>query len=204
MRRGNVRGLRWAVLGLLLVMPVHSLADVSSDHVVRYLLATVQAFRTVYVELILERVKQVGIQSKEEWMKDDHAVMLPFQFVKAAGQEMKTLVKGVDIGLVSLTPLYSGNFPKTEAEVAALKRLMATPALKVVTFKDGQDFKGLAADFAIEQSCADCHNHHPNSVKKDFKKGDLMGAIVVRLKSRPAEQSVSEMPDPAGLFSAAQ
>jgi Protein of unknown function (DUF3365) len=166
----------------LLMVPLPGVAELSKELVVRYLLATVQAFRTVYVEQITERVRKDGILPKEDWMKDDHAVMLPFQFVKMAGQEMKSLVKDVDVGLVSLTPLYTSNFPKTEAEVSALKQLIADPKQKVVTFTDGKDFKGLAADFAIEQSCVNCHNDHPNSVKKDFKKGDVMGAIVVRLK----------------------
>ena len=53
----------------------------------------------------------------------------------------------------------------------------------MLTFVDGDQFKGLMADFAIEQACADCHNHHPNSPKKDFKKGDLMGAIIIRPKN---------------------
>jgi hypothetical protein len=57
---------------------------------------------------------------------------------------------------------------------------MANPDQKVVTFTDGKEFKGLAGDFAIAQSCVDCHNQHPSSPKKDFKQGDLMGAIVVR------------------------
>lgn len=170
-------------IGLVLLMaPLVGVAEVSKELVVKYILATVQAFRTVYVEQVTERVSKDGILPKEDWMKDDHAVMLPFQFVKMAGQEMKTLEKDVEIGLVSLTPLYSSNFPKTEAEVNALKELMADPTRKITTFADGKDFKGLAADFAIERSCVDCHNHHPNSVKKDFKKGDMMGAIVVRLK----------------------
>lgn len=173
----------WIVFASLLVMPLPGATEVSKDLLVRYLLATVQAFRTVYVEFVTERVERVDIHPKEDWMKDGHSIMLPFQFVKVAGQEMKTLVKGVDVGLVSLTPLYTSNFPKTETEVEALKKLLADPKLKVVTFNDGKDFKGLAADFAIEQSCVDCHNHHPNSVKKDFKKGDVMGAIVIRLKS---------------------
>lgn len=170
------------VIGLWLILPLQGLAEVSRDLVVRYLLATVQAFRTVYVEHITERVKPLGVESKEDWMTDDHALMLPFQFVKVAGQEMKPLVKDVEIGLISLSPLYSSNFPKTEAEVAALKRLMAEPLLKILTFADGKDYKGIAADFAIEQSCADCHNHHPKSIRRDFKKGDLMGAVVVRLR----------------------
>ena len=44
----------------------------------------------------------------------------------------------------SLSPLYSANFPKTEAEVEALKRLTADPNLKVLTFGDGKEYKGIA------------------------------------------------------------
>jgi len=170
------------VIGLCLILPLQGFAEVSRDLVVRYLLATVQAFRTVYVEQITERVKPLGIESKEDWMTDDHAIMLPFQFVKVAGQEMRSLVKDVEVGLISLSPLYSSNFPKTEAEVDALKRLVAEPSLKVLTFADGKDYKGIAGDFAIGQSCVDCHNNHRKSIRRDFKKGDLMGAVVVRLK----------------------
>ncbi|HLZ32510.1 MAG TPA: DUF3365 domain-containing protein [Nitrospira sp.] len=179
---GKLKVMTCAVFGLALGIPLYGAAEVSHELVVRYLLATVQAFRTVYVEHITERVSHIGVLSKEDWVKDDHAIMLPFQFVKVAGQEMKALVKDVDVGLVSLTPLYSANFPKTQAEVEALNKLTANPKLKVLTFSDGKEFKGISADFAIEQSCVECHNHHPNSIKKDYKKGDMMGAIVVRLK----------------------
>ena len=70
--------------------------------------------------------------------------------------------------------------PKTQAEEDALKKLAANPATGIITFEDGNQFKGIAADLAIAESCVSCHNAHPRSPKKDFKKGDLMGAIVVR------------------------
>jgi ribosomal protein L14 len=35
-------------------------------------------------------------------------------------------------------------------------------------------------DLAIANTCVACHNTHPTSPKRDFKKGDVMGAIVVR------------------------
>lgn len=152
------------------------------EEAVRYLLAAVKAFRTVYVEYVEEHVKKGGIVPRENWSEDVHAIMLPFQFVKLAAVELKGALKDVDIGIVSLTPIYSSNFPQTEAEAAGLKRMMGESGLTVLTFADGNQFKGLAADFAIEQACADCHNAHPNSTKRDFKKGDLMGAVVVRLK----------------------
>ncbi len=176
------KGLALALLGIVLAVPSGEAAEESDDQIVRYVLATVKAFRTVYVEYVTEHVKKAGIYPKEDWGKDPHSVMLPFQFVKLAAAELKGAAKGLEVGIISLTPTYASNFPRTEAEVNALKRMTENPQQTVLTFADGNQFKGLAADFAIEQACADCHNHHPGSPKKDFKKGDLMGAIVVRLK----------------------
>lgn len=151
-------------------------ADISREAAAKYILATVKAFRTVYVKQIIEQAKKAGVKPSENWTKDDHAIMLPAQLVKAAGAE----IKDFELGLIGLTPIYKSNLPKTQAETDALKKMVADPNQKVLTFADGNQFKGLAADFAIAQSCADCHNQHPDSPKKDFKQGDLMGAIVVR------------------------
>lgn len=170
------------LFGIGLAVPLAGAAEEPQEQAVRYVLATVQAFRMVYVEYITEHVKQAGIHPKEDWGKDPHAIMLPFQLVKLAAVEIKSATKNLQVGIISLTPIYSSNFPETEAEAEALKTMMKNQKPAVLTFADGNQFKGLAADFAIEQACADCHNHHPNSPKKDFKKGDLMGAIIVRLK----------------------
>lgn len=143
----------------------------------RYLLAMAKSFRTAYTQGVVEQAKKAGIASKEEWSNDDHAIMLPAQFIKAAGFE----IKEYELGLIGLTPIYKTNLPKTSAEEEALRRFLADPTLQVLTFRDGMQVKGLAADFATTQACADCHNAHPQSPKKDFRQGDLMGAIVVRL-----------------------
>ncbi len=147
------------------------------DQAARYVLATSKAFRTAYTQAVVEQTKKAGVTAKEEWTKDDHAVMLPAQFIKAAGFE----IKDFELGLIGLTPLYKANLPKTQAEAEALKKFAANPELKVLTFADGNQFKGLAADFAITQACGDCHNAHPQSPRKDFRQGDLMGAIIVRI-----------------------
>ncbi len=180
---GFKAGVMLALLSIGLTVPLGQAADVPKELAVKYILATVKAFRTVYVHNIIEHLKKAGVQPKEGWSKDDHAIMLPFQFVKMGDVELKGEIKGIEVGLISLTPIYTSNFPKTQAELDALKTMMASPTQTVITFADGIQFKGIAADFAIEQVCADCHNAHPNSPKKDFKKDDLMGAIVVRLKN---------------------
>ncbi len=161
---------------LAVAVPLGIAADVSQEATAKYILATVKAFRTVYVKQIIDQAKKAGVKPNENWTKDDHAIMLPAQFVKAAGAELKDF----ELGLIGLTPIYKSNLPKTQAEADALKQMQADPQVKVLTFADGNQFKGLAADFAIVQSCADCHNAHPDSPRKNFKQGDLMGAIVIR------------------------
>ena len=149
----------------------------SWDQAVKYLLTTIKAFRTTYVLDVIATAKKSGIEPKENWKQDVHAIPLPAQFVISAGEEVAIY----EISLIGLNPLYEKNLPKTPSEAEALKRMQANPNERLITFAEGSQFKGLSADFAIVQSCADCHNTHANAVKKDFKKGDLMGAIVVRL-----------------------
>jgi hypothetical protein len=163
------------VIGLAL--PYAIAADAPQEMAVRYLLEAAKAFRTVYSKTIVEKAEKVGVKPDENWMTQDHAIMLPAQFIKAAGAEIRSF----ELGLIGLTPIYKANLPKTQAETDALEKMSADPDLKVLTFKDGNQYKGLAADYAIVHACADCHNHHPSSVKKDFRQGDLMGAIVIRL-----------------------
>ena len=142
----------------------------------RYILAMAKAFRTVYAKQIVAQAARSNVKPDENWTKDEHTIMLPAQFLKAAGRELEDF----ELSLIGLTPIYKENFPKTKAEEDALKKLVANPVTGVLTFEDGNQFKGLSADLAIADSCVACHNAHPTSPKKDFKKGDVMGAIVVR------------------------
>jgi hypothetical protein len=141
-----------------------------------YILATAKAFRSVYAKQIVAQAGRSNVKPDENWTMNDHGIMLPAQFLKAAGRELDDF----ELALIGLTPIYKENLPKTKAEEDALKKLIANPSTGIVTFEDGNQFKGLAADLAIADSCVACHNAHPTSSRKDFKKGDVMGAIVVR------------------------
>ena len=165
------------VVGLMMVLPLGHAADMTKDLAVKYILATAKAARTVYVKGVIQKAKKGGVKPNENWAKADHAIMLPAQFVK----EMGAKVKEFELGLVGTAPLYKSNAAKTDKEKEALAEL-AKGKKKVMTFQDGGQFKGMSADFAIVQGCADCHNKHPKTTKKDWKKGDFMGAIVVRMK----------------------
>ncbi|MCA9472434.1 MAG: DUF3365 domain-containing protein [Nitrospirales bacterium] len=147
------------------------------DAMTKYILATVQAARTIYVKSVLRKIKKAGMTASEDWVKEDHAVMLPAQFVKSLGYE----IQGYELSLVGTDPLYDTNLPKTPKEKEMLGKL-ASGKEKMITFQDGTQYKGMSADFAISQGCADCHNQHKRTKKRDWKKGDFMGAIIIRMR----------------------
>jgi len=166
------------MVGMAMNLPVGQ-AESGQEITAIYVLEAVKAMRTVYAAAVLEKVKQDGVMPKENWAKEDHAIMLPAQFVKAVGRE----VRNFEVGLLGIHPLYKTNAPQTGREKEMLD-LLAKGNKKVVTFSDGKQFKGMSADFAILQGCADCHNQHANTTKKDWKIGDFMGAIIFRMEDQ--------------------
>ena len=165
------------IISLMLVLPAGYAGDISKGKAAEMVLATVKAARTVFVKGVLADAKKGGVKPNEDWVKDDHGIMLPAQFVKEIGKE----IRDFELGLLGTDPLYASNAAKTPKEKEMLASL-AGGGKKVITAEDGGKTIGMSADFAIVQGCADCHNKHPKTTKKDWKKGDFMGAIVVRMK----------------------
>ena len=165
------------MIGLALVVPMGQAADAAKDLAAKYVLATAKAARTVYVKGVVADAKKGGMTLNEDWVKDDHAMMLPAQFVKELGKEIMEF----ELSLVGTDPLYASNAAKSAKEKEMLAEL-AKGKEKVLVADDGGVTVGMSADYAIVDSCADCHNKHPKTTKKDWKKGDFMGAIVVRMK----------------------
>ncbi len=46
---------------------------------------------------------------------------------------------------------------------------------------DGKYSLRFATARLLKASCVECHNTHPDSPKRDFKLGDVMGGVVVTL-----------------------
>ena len=168
-------------------------AEPSFELTARYILEVVKAFRTAYVLKVVEHAKEGGIQPNEEWQKDAHFIPLPAQFVKAAADQLDNF----EIGLIGLTPVNQANVPKTQAETNALLQLMKNRERSVTTFVDGDQFKAISADLALVQSCVECHNHHPNAKRRDFKRWDVMGGLVVRLKLEVRPEGSTVGPEPS-------
>jgi hypothetical protein len=51
-------------------------------------------------------------------------------------------------------------------------------------------YTAVYADMAVAPACVDCHNDHKDSPRNDFKIGEVMGGVVIRI---PLSKSSSDL-----------
>ena len=146
----------------------------------QYIHAVIEANRTIYSEYIVERMeKTVGLKSTENW-KEKNALPLPAQFLALSSKIVNKKNLGLDYRLLSQWPINPQNKPTSEIESAGLNKVSEAPNepyFEIISQKGSRLFKAIFPDKAVTKACVNCHNNHPNSSKKDFKLGDVMGAI---------------------------
>lgn len=146
--------------------------------------------RAVYTRRIVNRLaaKEKVIKASEHF-EDDKALVLPAQMFRF-GAEMvaKRAKKNPDVNfsysLQSLWPINKQNAPKTEAEKAGLKFVADNKGKNYYTTETlgGKNyFTAVYADVAVAPVCATCHNDHKDTPRADFKIGDVMGGVVIRI-----------------------
>jgi len=148
--------------------------------------AVMEADRTVYTRLIVNRLQneEKVIKASEHW-KDDKGLVLPAQMFRY-GSEM-VAEKGTapfSYSLLSLWPVNKQNSPKTDAEKEGLKYVADNPGKNYYTMEklgDKNYFTAVYADTAVAPACITCHNAHKDSPRSDFKLGEVMGGVVIRL-----------------------
>lgn len=146
--------------------------------------------RTVYTKTIVNRlVKDEKVIKATEHFEDDKALALPAQMFRfgselVAERAAKNPEVNFSYSLQSLWPVNKQNAPKTDAEKAGLKYVAENVGKNYYTTESlgGQKyFTAVYADTGVAPVCVACHNAHPDSPKKDFKIGDVMGGVVIRI-----------------------
>ena len=157
---------------------------ISPDIVAEYIHSVVQADRTFYTREIVERMQRRGLVHASEHWKETGDLPLPAQFVLETGRLIAQEPIGVRFQLISSWPINGKNSPTTEFERTALTKILGTserPYTAVTTVDGVRVFQALYADKAVSQVCADCHNGHVKSPKRDFKAGDVMGGVLLTI-----------------------
>ena len=146
--------------------------------------------RSVYTKKIVNRlVKKDKVIKASEHFEDEKALVLPAQMFRFGSElAMKRAEKMDDVDfsytLQSLWPINKQNAPKTDAEKEGLKYVVENKGKNYYTTEElgGKTyFTAIYADTGVAPVCVACHNKHPDTPRKDFKLGDVMGGVVIRI-----------------------
>lgn len=159
-------------------------ASVSPQVMTDALHAVMSADREVYAREVVDRLQdQETVLKATEHFKDDKTLPLPAQMFRMGSEMAQKGDPGFTYSLLSPWPINKQNGPKTELEKMGLRTVTETDKNYYTEESLGgkRYFTAFYPDKAVAQACVTCHNAHLDSPRKDFKIGDVMGGIVIRV-----------------------
>ncbi len=143
------------------------------------------ADRKIYTKLIISRLakKEKVIKASEHW-KDEKALVLPAQMFRYASEEVGKKKPGFSYTLLSKWPINKQNTAKTDVEKAGLDYVAENPGKNYYSEESlggKKYFTAIYADTAVSPACVSCHNKHKDTPKTDFKLGEVMGGVIIRV-----------------------
>lgn len=173
------------VAGMLLATGAAAADGVSYKELADALHAVMDSDRTIYTRMVVNRLQneEKVIKASEHW-KDDKALPLPAQMFRFGSEMVAEKQKMFTYSLLSEWPVNKQNAPRTPVETAGLKAVAANskqPFYKEETIGGKKYFTAVYPDIAISPACVSCHNGHKDTPRTDFKLGDVMGGVVLRI-----------------------
>jgi hypothetical protein len=172
-----------ATVAVLAAAPAH--AQVSYKDMADALHAVMESDRTVYTRMVVNRLQnEEKVIKASEHFKDDKALPLPAQMFRFGAEMVAEKKMGFSYSLQSLWPINKQNMPKTALEKKGLEAVAGDPSKPYYgeeTLGKTKYFTAIYADKAVAPACVTCHNEHKDTPKKDFKIGQAMGGVVLRI-----------------------
>jgi len=141
--------------------------------------------RTIYTKMIVGRlVNEHKLIKATEFFEDDKSAPLPAQMFRFGSEMVSDKTDLFSYSLQSLWPINKQNEPVTDAEKEGLQFVADNPGEYFYTEEELGDtnyFTAVYPDIAVVGACSSCHNDHKDSPKTDFKVGDVMGGVVIRI-----------------------
>lgn len=156
----------------------HKITMISTRKMADSLHSVIAADRAAYVRLVVDRF------ATNSAAPDSNGLPTHAQLLRDAAVSIQQRGAEFSYALRSLWPINANHGPQTEAEQTGLEFVARNPGTNYYTEETlgGRSyFTAVYADTAVSPSCVDCHNRHSASPRKDFKAGDAMGGIVVRV-----------------------
>lgn len=150
--------------------------------------------RTLYTDVVVERIRSKGIPITHDYLSKEGAIPLPATFSMELARRIGQKKGGMKARLYSKYPFpwrRETGGPKDKFEQEALDYLQRFPDQSFHRFENYEG--GLALRFAtadrMRPNCVVCHNTHPDSPRRSWKVGDVRGILEV---IRPLDALVAQ------------
>ncbi len=151
------------------------------------LFAVMKADRTNYTKLVVKRLGPSGtgvVKPDEHWQDLPNGTLLPAQMFRAGAEAVAEMTDEFSYSLQSIWPINSQNAPKTPIEKQGLEYIAENPGENFYgeeKLGDTTYYTAVYPDVAVSDACTSCHNDHKDSPKNNFKLGEVMGGVVIRV-----------------------
>jgi hypothetical protein len=162
-----------------------AVGGITPQKMVDALHAVMESDRTVYTRQVVNRlVKEDKVIKASEHWQDEKALPLPAQMFRMGAEMVTEKNMGFTYALLSMWPVNKQNKPKTALEKEGLQFVADNPGKNYYgeeKLGDTTYYTAVYADTAVAPACVDCHNDHKDSPRNDFKLGEVMGGVVIRI-----------------------
>ncbi|AFU98506.1 Tll0287-like domain-containing protein [Simiduia agarivorans] len=179
------KGLLGATLAITTLGAAATQAEITPQRMADAIYAVIESDRAVYTRHVVNRLQneEEVITADEHW-KEEQALPLPAQMLRMGAEGVAKKNAGFTYALLSLWPINKQNAPKTPMEKEGLEFVNANKGKNFYGTEElggKKYFTAVYADMAVSEACTKCHNDHIDSPKTDFKLGDIMGGVVMRI-----------------------
>jgi adenylate cyclase len=146
-----------------------------------------------YSAAVVDRIGDIKkVNITHDYLNHRGAIPLPATLTIELGRLISEKSEsGVQVRVYSDYPFKSrkDGGPKDKFEQSALRQLNQEPDAPFYRFEDFQDRPSLryATARLMKDSCIKCHNEHPESIKRDWKVGEVVGVVEI---IRPLDRDV--------------
>lgn len=204
MTRAGMYLAMFAAASVLVAVGYYAVTSLSTNLRERDALHHAQAYleamaltRQYYAETIVPRIKQNNVPISHHYKDTERALPVPATVSKDWSARIHNAHKEYQFGFFSLYPFKgtSGNTELTPLQRQTIEYFQSTGAGFFRSVEQGETGKQFyfAQPIVMKKNCIACHNSHPDSVKTDWKVGDLRGASSIQWKMQP----VAPFSDPA-------
>lgn len=163
------------------------------------MITSAQNSREFYMSEVIPKVKKAGMELSHDYATHPTHLPLAANVMLALGEMSKKSGEGKEAGEVRLFSAYPFKF-RGDAKLdgfekqalEALQRDPKTPFFKIEEIDGKSYFRMAVPDIMTSQTCLNCHNTDPNSVKTDWKVGDVRGAVSAKIPLTELEGVLSK------------